>query len=463
MWCLWWSTCHDFGTGHLFYTAQKWNQSPVVPLVSTISEASIDVYVQADPVLEFSPTALSLELYAPDTSTNGTITASYSEGVGSSSDIEIVSLMADAGFSASVVNPTLGLANTDEEITVTFTNSVGLADFGDATNSTLVITWTEVGSGVTNTSDAALAVTYIPESPEPPVAEHGTIVYEAEPDNSTLVVNTSNNSGLLSLTGTPGDLVLTNANGSFNMGGFASSSTIDTLNATALTDEDTVVMTMTVDSIDGSLRSNGIEFGLAEDAVFRGGSTNNLLLAIKGPNDGGDVEIFASFQDIGDSGYAVTAASLYDGFGLSLTANSAGYTFVLTDVELGTGTNWVTVSGTFAPGVFTNYFSGGNFYYAAQKFNTGAPLISTISDATLSVDTPVAEKPVITGSFVSAGNFYLEFTGTVGQEYGVESTDNLILSDSWGTVTNIPSLPESPMTVGWPATDSAAFYRVFTP
>ncbi|WP_372845511.1 hypothetical protein, partial [Pontiella sp.] len=110
-------------------------------------------------MLEVDLESLSLELIAPETSVGGTITASYIAG-STSSDVEIVSLTADAGFSASVVSSTLGTANLDEEITVSFDNaSIGLAHLG-STNSTLVVSWTEPGSGVTNTIEVALDVIY---------------------------------------------------------------------------------------------------------------------------------------------------------------------------------------------------------------------------------------------------------------------------------------------------------------
>ncbi|VGO13844.1 hypothetical protein PDESU_02401 [Pontiella desulfatans] len=115
------------------------------------------------PQIVLSDDSLSLELVAPDTSINGTLAASYIAGSGSSADIEIVSLVASNGFSASVVSSTLGTSNPDEDITVTFDNAVaGLAN-GETTNSALVVTWTETGSGTTNTSEAALDVTYINE------------------------------------------------------------------------------------------------------------------------------------------------------------------------------------------------------------------------------------------------------------------------------------------------------------
>ena len=113
-----------------------------------------------DGALLLEQDSLSLNLVAPDTSTNGTINALYLEGP-SATDVEIISAVADAGFSASYTNSTLGTANTNEAIAVAFDNtSIGLAN-GESTNSTLVVTWTEVGSGVTNTSEAALNATYI--------------------------------------------------------------------------------------------------------------------------------------------------------------------------------------------------------------------------------------------------------------------------------------------------------------
>jgi hypothetical protein len=110
-------------------------------------------------MLDLDQESLSLSLIAPDTSISGTIAASYIAGA-TASDVEIVSLTADAGFSATVVDGTLGTANPDEEITVTFDNSsVGL-EHQEVTNSTLVVTWTEPGSSVTNTIDVALDVVY---------------------------------------------------------------------------------------------------------------------------------------------------------------------------------------------------------------------------------------------------------------------------------------------------------------
>jgi YVTN family beta-propeller protein len=108
--------------------------------------------------LELSPTELSLELYG--SSVTGTVTATYSAGT-TSNDIEIVSLVASSGFSAALI-PDLGTANLTENITVTFTNSIGLEE-GESATSALDVIWTELGSGVTNTSSIALDVTYMNE------------------------------------------------------------------------------------------------------------------------------------------------------------------------------------------------------------------------------------------------------------------------------------------------------------
>ncbi len=110
--------------------------------------------------LEFFPGELSLELVAPDTSVAGTITASYISGAASSNDIEILSLTADAGFSAAAV-PDLGTGNPTEDITVTYDNSGNGLQNGETTNSTLEIVWTELSSGVNNTSSIPVDVMYI--------------------------------------------------------------------------------------------------------------------------------------------------------------------------------------------------------------------------------------------------------------------------------------------------------------
>ncbi|VGO13212.1 hypothetical protein PDESU_01766 [Pontiella desulfatans] len=129
--------------------------------------------------------SLSFDVVAPEMTTNNIINAVYLEGL-SASNVELISAVADAGFSASNVSGTLlGTANTNKAITVTFDNtSIGLAN-GESTNSTLVVTWTEAGSGVTNTSEAALNATYINEPSSVSVAPTSLSLTLEDPATST--------------------------------------------------------------------------------------------------------------------------------------------------------------------------------------------------------------------------------------------------------------------------------------
>ena len=137
------------------------------------------------PSLVLAPTSISLELVAPDAAVDGIITASYIEGASSSSNIEILTYTADAGFSAAIADTTLGLSNTEEDITVTFDNSgIGLAN-GESTNSTLVVTWSEVGDSTVNTSRIPLDVTYINEPNSIELTPTSLSLTLNDPDTST--------------------------------------------------------------------------------------------------------------------------------------------------------------------------------------------------------------------------------------------------------------------------------------
>lgn len=110
--------------------------------------------------LLITPSALSLDLTAPDTSASATLNAKYYAGLISSNDIEILSLVADSGFNAYVVDNTLGLSDTEEAIMLSYSNSVGGLTDGQSASSTLEVSWTELGSGVINTSFLPLDVSY---------------------------------------------------------------------------------------------------------------------------------------------------------------------------------------------------------------------------------------------------------------------------------------------------------------
>jgi hypothetical protein len=205
-------------------------------------------------------------------------------------------------------------------------------------------------------------------------------IWSATTANTTVIDSEYSSTGPATLSGTEGNLVLTSSNGGFNADGFASTADINTLNGTALVDTDTVTIKLTVDSISGDLRANGVTFGMFSSAEAATTDTG-MLIGAKMANQGSAVNIRASFQDIGDTGFFATDAELYDGFTMTLTANAAGYTFVLESVG---ATSPITVSGTFAGTEFLDHFGSGHFYFSAQKFNTG-PVSTTISEASISV------------------------------------------------------------------------------
>ncbi len=109
------------------------------------------------PVQFIDPVAMSLILMDPDTTTNGPLNLFFSTGMASNA-VEILSLTADAGFSAVISGTTLNAGNPLETITVTYTNTGALVFSGDTTNSTLEVEWMADGSGVTNLTEVPLDV-----------------------------------------------------------------------------------------------------------------------------------------------------------------------------------------------------------------------------------------------------------------------------------------------------------------
>ncbi|MDF7809282.1 Ig-like domain-containing protein, partial [Pontiellaceae bacterium B12219] len=296
-----------------------------------------------------------------------------------------------------------------------------------------------------------------------PAVDPGQVIFSATTANSTFVNNVvQGNPATGSLTDIGSDLVVTNHGVNFGMVGFASTSDINTLNGTALTAADTVILKVAVEDLDGTIRANGVNFGMSSDVNFvvPTESGTSLLIGAEAANNGSDILIAGSFQDSGNTGFKASDAELYNGFTMTLTADVTGYTFVLDSVG---AADPVTVSGTFAGSEFLDYFSTGHFYYAAQQFNTGSPLVSTISEASISIvkGGEEAEVPsfVAGGTYVSNGNLIVGFTGSVGYEYSIESTDGLSDTNSWTVATNIAAMPASPMEVVFPATNRAAFYR----
>ena len=230
-------------------------------------------------------------------------------------------------------------------------------------------------------------------------AVNAAVIYDAAPGNTTLLNNGSNDSGSLSLSGSAGSLVVTNANGSFNMGGPVSTSNINTLNGTALTAADTVTLKLTVDSISGTWRANGVQFGLVgSTTAFPNTTTDNLVFGVRAPNQGSSVERRYSFLTPGDLdlSFDATEASIFDGFSMEIVANSAGYAVTLSDIIVANSTatgitdgdTTATVTGSFTGSQFLDNFGDGHIWYGSQRFNTNPstdPLVTNISEMSIDV------------------------------------------------------------------------------
>ncbi|MDF7808207.1 hypothetical protein P4E94_12210 [Pontiellaceae bacterium B12219] len=261
--------------------------------------------------------------------------------------------------------------------------------------------------------------------------------------------------------------MLSNDGPDFFAGGFAGIDDIDTLLGATLTSNDTVMISLTVDSVNhtdsSQLRSRGVEFGIAAEPIMSGGSsTSNFIVRVGGGGIGNGMAILLSDNSAGtitSAVYQATEESVNDGFSSIIVADQDGFIIYFDGLLTTSGGPMYPVSGTFTNGHFASAFGTGHYYASVQKRLAGTTTLD-ISEATLSEDATEAGEFV--GSSISDGNFMVQFSGTVGRAYRIESTDNLVFGN-WDIVNSFPSLPESPMTVSWPATNNAIFYRVVTP
>ena len=221
-------------------------------------------------------------------------------------------------------------------------------------------------------------------------------VFEATTANTTVFNNgVAGDSTNLVLSGATTDLLITNDGGNFFYGGFASTDDVNTLNGTPLLSTDTVTVEFVVDSVtnvgESQLRSRGIEFGLSADTTTSGGnSAENLTLRIGG---GGNSNSVGLVNNVDGIPYTITSsplwdatpASVLDGFGVTLVANEAGFTFSFTGLDADAGQTVADYTGTFAPGEFLANVGGGHFYAAVQKRLVGTTTVD-VSVASLRVE-----------------------------------------------------------------------------
>ncbi|MDB4143801.1 hypothetical protein N9821_02670 [Akkermansiaceae bacterium] len=221
---------------------------------------------------------------------------------------------------------------------------------------------------------------------------HAVSVFQASDTNTTKISNNNNAGDSLDNIAITGDtaastLLISNTNGNFGNGGIASTDTIASLNGVALTALDTVTMTLTVDSITGGFRANGVSFGLTDDNAAFG--LGGLGLGVNVRANGAATTLTAGFGTATPfTAFGVSEASIKDGFTVTFTADVNGYTFSFADL-LPQGANpIVDITGTFSGTEFIDNFGAGYFYDTTQKHNLGAdPTDTVISVASIDVTT----------------------------------------------------------------------------
>lgn len=213
-------------------------------------------------------------------------------------------------------------------------------------------------------------------------AANATTIFSATTGNTTNYSNDVNGSAAanISVTGAIPNLDLNNDGGNFFLGGFNSTDTINTLKGSALTEADTVTLTVTIDSIvstgTAEIRSRGVEFGLNTFRLGVGGSGNSGNMVLN--STGGHTLTSDPFR--------ATLDSTLNGFSITLVADVSGFAFSFTGLDAqNPGTNPVVdLTGTFAAGEFLANFGTGQYELGVQKRNPGTTTLN-ISQATIDV------------------------------------------------------------------------------
>ena len=220
----------------------------------------------------------------------------------------------------------------------------------------------------------------------------GNNVFDADTSNTNIFSNNFFNYGVgnNTLSGSAGSLVFTNTSGNFNNSGIVSSADLNTLNGTPLTANDTVSFTFEVLFYTGDIQSgsigNGIEFGLSPNGTdFR--PDNNLLFQTGGRFPNSNLIIGNNFTQFVEpvAGFAITPASLADGFTGRLTADVNGYEFSLENIvdSLDSSITERSYFGIFQGSEFVDNFGGGHIYFGAQT--AGSPLAFNFGEVSVSV------------------------------------------------------------------------------
>lgn len=213
-----------------------------------------------------------------------------------------------------------------------------------------------------------------------------TVIYEASDSNTTLWDNSSVPGGIatagsaVSGDTASGDMDLTVTGGNFSYGGFASTSNINTLLGTALTDSDVVTLTFTTGALDdlvdstntgGELRSRGFNFGISASTAADGGdSADQLIIKVGGGGNSGVTTLIDSGNagpgtnaGATDPDNTLTNADANAGFTVTIVADVNGWTVSFSDVD----TAVADFTGSFDAGEFTSFFGNGHLYAGFQQ------------------------------------------------------------------------------------------------
>lgn len=212
---------------------------------------------------------------------------------------------------------------------------------------------------------------------------NAAVIFEASDSNTTTFQNTvTGANGAVSGDTASGDMDLLVTGNDFSFGGFASTSTINTLNGTAITDTDVVTVTFTVGALDagldgiGIVRSRGYQFGISAATSMDGGASDDQLIIAIGGAANSNASQRLQLQNSANSGprtltgtgpgvaTLLTEAEATSGFTMTLVADVNGWTVTFSDTADIEG-----MAGTFDAGEFTNFIGNGHLYAGFQKWD----------------------------------------------------------------------------------------------
>jgi len=128
----------------------------------------VATYDNAPAALLLDPSdQLDISLFAPATLAEGTVDASFVYGTASSNNVDVTGVtFSDPGSFSSLDSFPINLTDpspSNETLTIQYDNSISnLSSIGESASGTMLVSWTEVGSGITNSTELPIVATYYP-------------------------------------------------------------------------------------------------------------------------------------------------------------------------------------------------------------------------------------------------------------------------------------------------------------